>query len=286
LAAEPSALAQLPIDHEVAIVHGLRGGARAGAARVDGFVADRLDAYGERRSHPDDDAGSGLSPYLHFGHVSPHTVLRALADRFDWSPARLGDDRRGAKEGWWGLPRAAEAFLDELVTWRELGHNFAVNRDDIEDYDSLPDWARATLGKHAGDTRGWIYDRDALECAATHDEVWNAAQRQLLREGRIHNYLRMLWGKNVLAWSDSPREALRVLVELNNRWALDGRDPNSYSGITWTFGRYDRPWGPERPVFGTIRYMTSSATLRKLAIKRYLARYAGQPDTGRPMELG
>lgn len=273
LAGTTAALSRLPIDHEVGVVEGIAGGELAALQRVRAFVGDRLDAYGERRSHPDDEAGSGLSPYLHFGHLGTHAVLRELATRLDWTPASVGEDARGAKEGWWHMPPAAEAFLDELVTWRELGHNFAATRDDIDRYESLPRWALQTLSQHEGDPRQWTYTRERLEHADTHDEVWNAAQRQLRTEGRIHNYLRMLWGKNVLAWSPSPRVALDALIELNNRWALDGRDPNSYSGIFWTLGRYDRPWGPERPVFGTVRYMTSAATLRKLDVKQYLARH-------------
>nr|MDP2470114.1 hypothetical protein [Candidatus Palauibacterales bacterium] len=135
-------------------------------------------------------------------------------------------------------------------------------------------WALETLEKHAVDARPYLYDLQQLDAASTHDELWNAAQRQLLRDGRIHNYLRMLWGKKILEWTASPREAARVMIELNNRYAIDGRDPNSYSGIFWCLGRYDRPWGPERPVFGKIRYMSSTNTARKLRIGEYVARYA------------
>jgi deoxyribodipyrimidine photo-lyase len=123
-----------------------------------------------------------------------------------------------------------------------------------------------------------VYPHRAFDDAATHDPLWNAAQRQLRRDGRIHNYLRMLWGKKILQWSATPRDALATMVELNNRYALDGRNPNSYSGIFWILGRYDRPWGPERPVFGTVRYMSSENTARKLRLKPYLARYADQPS--------
>jgi deoxyribodipyrimidine photo-lyase len=266
-------LARLPIDHEVGAVASVPGGSKAAAARVKALLDTRLPAYAEGRNHPDDDAGSGLSPYLHFGHVSSHAILRAIGKAHDWTPASLPDGGNGAKEGWWGLPPAVEAFLDELVTWREVGHNFAAMRDDLEDYASLPTWAKQTLANHASDPRESLYDRTAFESAATHDEIWNAAQRQLCRDGTIHNYLRMLWGKKVLHWSRTPEEAAALLVELNNRWAIDGRDPNSYSGIYWVFGRYDRPWGPERPIFGTVRYMSSDATRRKLRLKRYLARY-------------
>jgi deoxyribodipyrimidine photo-lyase len=142
-----------------------------------------------------------------------------------------------------------------------------------DQYESLPDWAQATLAKHATDQREHIYTLDEFDAAATHDRLWNAAQLQLLREGRIHNYLRMLWGKKILEWSPSPQAALEVMIELNNRYALDGRDPNSYSGIFWVLGRYDRPWGPERSVFGTVRYMSSQSTRRKLHVEKYLDLY-------------
>jgi len=169
----------------------------------------------------------------------------------------------------------AEAFMDELVTWRELGFNMAWQRPDFDAWESLPDWARATLDKHAGDQRERIYTLEQFTAAATHDPLWNAAQGQLLAEGRIHNYLRMLWGKKVIEWTKSPQQAAQFLIELNNRWALDGRDPNSYSGIFWCFGRYDRPWAPERSVFGTIRWMSSANTARKFGLDGYLARYGG-----------
>jgi deoxyribodipyrimidine photo-lyase len=171
---------------------------------------------------------------------------------------------------------AAEKFLDEAVTWREVGYNMAAHREDFERYESLPEWARATLGKHERDPRPHLYSREEFEAAATHDEIWNAAQGQLREEGRIHNYLRMLWGKKVLHWSASPREALETLIDLNNKYALDGRDPNSYSGIFWCLGRYDRPWPPERPVFGTVRYMSSESMRRKLKVDGYVKRWARQ----------
>jgi len=128
------------------------------------------------------------------------------------------------------------------------------------------------------DRRPYLYDRAALEDAQTHDPLWNAAQRQLVREGRIHNYLRMLWGKKILEWSLSPREAVEVMIELNNKYALDGRDPNSYSGIFWCLGRYDRPWGPERPILGKVRYMSTKNTARKLRIQDYLAAWGPEVE--------
>jgi len=180
----------------------------------------------------------------------------------------------GKREGWWGMGPAAEAFLDQLVTWRELGFNLCALHPAPHSYEALPAWAGQTLDKHAADPRTPLYSRAQLEAAETHDALWNAAQTELAREGRIHNYLRMLWGKKILEWTSSPREALDVMIDLNNKFALDSRDPNSYTGILWTLGRYDRPWAPERPVFGTIRYMSSANTARKYRVQDYVRHYS------------
>jgi deoxyribodipyrimidine photo-lyase len=270
---DPSGLASLPIDRDVGRLP-QRGGPIAARERMRAFLRDGLARYGEHRSHPDDDAGSGFSPYLHFGHLGVHAILRAIAAAHEWTPADLALRPTGSREGFWGLPPAVEAFLDELVVWREVGFNFAACRDDVYDWSTLPAWARTTLAAHAGDPRPERYDLARLQAAETADELWNAAQRQLLRTGTIHNYLRMLWGKKVLEWSATPQEALAHLVTLNDRWAIDGRDPNSASGIGWILGRYDRPWGPERPIFGTVRYMTSQSTRRKLRVREYLRRWS------------
>jgi deoxyribodipyrimidine photo-lyase len=272
LAGDPAALAALPIDHRVG-ASPIRGGSAAGKARLKAFVARQLDRYADERNHPDDDAASGLSPYLHFGHVSVHQVFEAVTAHAGWTPARIAKKPTGRREGWWNASGAVDAFLDELVTWREIGFNMCAHRADYDRFSSLPAWALATLAEHARDRRPHVYPLEALEAAATGDEIWNSAQRQLVREGRMHNYLRMLWGKKVLEWSRSPEEALSTLIELNNKYALDGRDPNSYSGIFWVFGRYDRAWGPERPIFGTVRYMSSESTRRKLHLAGYLERY-------------
>ena len=179
-----------------------------------------------------------MSPYIHFGHVSSHELYSAARHKL--------------------------RFLDQLVTWRELGFNMCAHVANYDCYESLPAWAQRTLAKHEKDERAFLYSLAHFEQAETHDAVWNAAQKQLLEEGGIHNTLRMLWGKKILEWTRTPREALAIMIELNNKYALDGRDPNSYNGIFWILGRYDRPWGPERPVFGTIRYMSSANTARKM----------------------
>ncbi|UCC85329.1 MAG: deoxyribodipyrimidine photolyase [Gemmatimonadota bacterium] len=274
LRADPQpSLGQLPIDHDVPATE-LVGGEAAATAALQRFLNQRLAGYAEERNHPDESATSGLSPYLHFGHISSHQIFAELMEKEDWDTDRLAGEASGKRSGWWGVGESAEALLDQLVTWRELGFNMSARRADYDRYQTLPDWAQKTLAEHAGDRRPHVYTLEELEGAATHDRIWNAAQTELLREGRLHNYMRMLWGKKILEWSPTPQDALRVMVELNNKYALDGRDPNSYSGIFWCLGRYDRPWGPERPIFGKIRYMSSENTARKLRLSAYLERYA------------
>jgi deoxyribodipyrimidine photo-lyase len=215
---------------------------------------------------------------MHFGHISVHKIFHDLIETEAWTPQRLPEKPSGRRNGWWQMSEPAEEFLDEIITWREIGLNACAQLANFDRYESLPAWARATLAKHAADKRPKVYTLEEFAAAATHDDLWNAAQIQLLREGRIHNYLRMLWGKKILEWSASPQEALEMLIELNNRYALDGQDPNSYSGIFWILGRYDRPWAPERLIFGRIRYMSSENTAKKLRVKGYLQRYAKQGD--------
>jgi deoxyribodipyrimidine photo-lyase len=271
LADDAALLAKLPIDHAVPVAP-ITGGADAARKRLDRFLG-KLARYNEDRNEPSADGTSGLSPYLHFGHIGAHEVFARVTAREPWSAENLTAKANGKRTGWWKLSEPAEAFLDQLVTWRELGFNMCRQRVDYMQYESLPEWAQATLAKHALDPRPNLYTLEEFAAARTHDPLWNAAQRQLLREGAMHNYLRMLWGKKILEWSPSPQEALAVMIELNDKYAVDGRDPNSYSGIFWTLGRYDRPWGPERKIFGTIRYMSSDNTARKLDVKGYLAKY-------------
>jgi len=272
LSGSAESLASLAIDHRVVPVEA-RGGAEAGHARLAAFVGRDLGGYADGRDDPDEPRTSGLSPYLHFGHLSAHEVFAAVMSHEGWTRRQLAASGGGKREGWWGVGRGAEAFLDQLVTWRELGFNASAHQADFDRYETLPAWAQATLAAHAGDPRPHRYEREAFERAATHDPLWNAAQTELVRDGRIHTYLRMLWGKKILEWSPTPESALETMIFLNNKYALDGRDPNSYSGIFWCLGRYDRPWGPEREIFGTVRYMSSENSARKLRVKAYLARY-------------
>ncbi|MEM7248044.1 MAG: deoxyribodipyrimidine photolyase, partial [Acidobacteriota bacterium] len=278
LAAEPGALARLPIDHDVQVAE-LRGGAVAGRRRMTQFIKNRLASYDDDRNHPDEvGATSGLSPYLHFGHVASAEVFVALMRAERWS-TDVFPTRRDGRRGGWGVSPSAEAWLDQLVTWREVGFARCWNDETHASYEGLPGWARETLEEHESDPRWPIYTLEEFEAAATHDALWNAAQRQLLHEGVLHNYLRMLWGKKILEWSETPREALATMLELNDRFALDGRDPNSYCGITWVMGSYDRAWGPVRPVFGKVRYMSSENAARKLRLDRYLERHGERRST-------
>ena len=187
--------------------------------------------------------GTGISPQLHFGHLGIHEVVSAALERDD-----------------------AEEFLEQAIVRRELAFNMCFYNARYDSLDALPDWAKKTLDAHRNDRRKPCYSYEAFEAAATHDEVWNVAQRQLLERGTIHNYLRMLWGKKIIEWSETPEDAHRTMVRLHDEYALDGRDPNTHAGILWCFGKHDRPWAPERPIFGTIRWMSSAQTARKMRL--------------------
>jgi deoxyribodipyrimidine photo-lyase len=265
-------LTGISLDHEIHPVD-TRGGSTPAQVLLRDFLRNKLGTYADARNQPGQQATSELSPYLHFGHISVHQIFSEITAQQAWSPAHLALRATGSRT-WWGLSQAAEAFLDQVITWRELGLNFCHTRNDYDQFESLPAWALKTLRLHARDQRSHVYTLEKFERAKTHDPLWNAAQTQLVREGRIHNYLRMLWGKKILEWTRSPTKALAIMVELNNKYALDGRDPNSYNGIFWCLGRYDRPWGPERPVFGTVRYMSSENTARKFNIREYVRKYS------------
>ena len=272
LAGDTTRLQALPIDHRVPPA-AARGGSAEARRLLGRFLRRHLDSYHETRNHPDLDATSRLSPYLHFGHISAHEIFTALMRRERWSGRRLGARPTGAREGWWGVRPGAEAFLDQLVVWRGLAFNMcAAQPEEQPGYNSIPDWARKTLEAHQSDRGKYRYGGPAFEDAATHDPLWNAAQRQLRLEGWFHGYLRMLWGKKIVEWSATPKQALDIMTRIMNRWSLDGRDPNSYAGYQWTLGRFDRPW-PERPIFGKVRSMSSTNTEKKVRVQRYLDRY-------------
>ena len=274
LSVDPAQLRLLPIDHGVRPAE-LRGGHSYAKRHMMEFFERKLADYGEKRNEPELDVASGLSPFLHFGHLSVHEVFAELARREKWKPESLSLRVTGSREGWWNMSGNAESFLDEIITWREVGFNFSAHRRDYDKYESLPEWVKKTLQEHAKDEREHLYSLEEFEAAKTHDPLWNAAQRELMAKGKIHTYLRMLWGKKILQWSRTPQEAAEIMIHLNNKYGLDGRDPNSYSGIFWVLGRYDRPWAPIRPVFGSIRYMSSENTARKVSVKNYIKKYSG-----------
>lgn len=275
-------LAALPLDASVPPVTTMPGGATAAKVRLAEFVRQRLPGYAEHRSQPvppDEGHASGLSPYLHFGHISIEEVAEAVLGN-DWTPTSLNVRNQGKREGFFTLNPDVNSFLDEALTWRDVGMNWHWSRrtDTASLAAALPSWAMNTLNLHAKDKRAHLYTRDEFEAGKTHDPLWNAAQKELVATGTIQNYLRMLWGKKVLEWSKTPEEAYQTLVHLNNKYALDGRNPNSYTGILWCFGLFDRPWAPERDVYGVVRYMSSENTAKKFKLGNYLKYVEGLPS--------
>jgi deoxyribodipyrimidine photo-lyase len=240
-----------PLDRSVSPVSKWQGGTREAFRLLQEFVGHKLRRYSTDRNKPEVDGSSRLSPYLHFGHISPVTVVLAVQKS--------------------NAPRAdKEAFLDQIFTWRELSVNFVRCNPDYDNFECAEPWAHRTLAKHARDLRPVLYTERQLEHAETHDDLWNAAQMQMVDMGWMHNYMRMYWGKKILEWSQSAAEAYRVAVYLNDKYELDGRDPNGYAGIAWSIvGKFDRTWF-ERPIFGQIRYMSGASTGKKFDSKRYI----------------
>ncbi|MEQ1921198.1 MAG: deoxyribodipyrimidine photo-lyase [Pyrinomonadaceae bacterium] len=245
-----SLVAGCDIDHTVPASTHYKGGTAEGRKRLKRFVESILPDYDKARSKPDRDGSSRLSSYLHFGNLSPLEVALAVRDA--------------------DAPQESiDAYLEELIVRRELSFNMAQHNANYDSLAALPAWVQKTMREHASDERQITYSLEQLEAGETHDELWNAAQREMVATGEMHNYVRMLWGKNVIAWSPSYEVAFETLVHLNNKYCLDGRDPNSYAGILWCFGKHDRAWF-ERPVFGLIRYMASHSTGKKFDSKKYI----------------
>jgi deoxyribodipyrimidine photo-lyase len=274
LEAQPTALARFKLRQHVTAAP-FAGGSTAAHAALAEFARTKLPDDAQLRSDPDADATSTLSPWRHLGHLSAHEGFAEVARREGWKRGDLGAPNGESREGFWRMSASAEAFLDQLVDWRELGFHFCRHHPDYAEFESLPDWAKATLRDHALDRRLHTCSLEPFASARTHDPVWNAAPRELVATGRMHNDMRMLWGKKIVEWTESPQQAAEVMIELSDRYAVDGRDPNSDSGIFWTLGRFDRPWAPERDVFGVIRWMSSANTVKKLRMKEYLARWGG-----------
>jgi deoxyribodipyrimidine photo-lyase len=248
-------LDDLPVDRAVSPAPGWRGGRRAGVARLRQFIRKRLAGYSISRNRPEADGTSGLSPYLHFGQLGPREIVLTARD----ADAPLED---------------RQAFIEQLVIRRELAVNFVRYNPAYDRVESAARWALETLDRHRGDPREWTYTERQLEQAETHDPLWNAAQRQMVESGWMHGYLRMYWAKKILEWSESPEAAMAAAIALNDRYQLDGRDPNGYAGVAWAIaGKHDRAWGPVRPIYGTVRYMSFASTSRKFDSRAYIARW-------------
>jgi len=241
---------QCAIDHSVKPSRIYHGGAANGRKRLKNFVEKILPDYETSRNKPDVDGSSRLSSYLHFGFLSPLEIAFAVQD---------ADAPKAAKE----------AYLEELIVRRELSYNFTLHNPKYDSLKALPDWVRKTMREHTRDERPEIFSLEELEFGKTYDELWNASQREMVLTGEMHNYVRMLWGKLIVQWTRNYEEAFAVLEHLNNKYCLDGRNPNSYAGILWCFGKHDRPW-MERPIFGKMRYMTTASTGKKFDSKKYI----------------
>ena len=244
----------LHADPGVQPVDWLKPGENAAKTCLENFLSDRLSSYSVKRNDPNTGALSNLSPYLHFGQIS----AQYCAIRASGSNAPEAD---------------RSAFLEELIVRRKLSDNYCNYNDLYDSFDSLPKWAKETLEQHKADKREYLYTSEEFDRGATHEELWNAAQLELVKTGKIHGYMRMYWAKKILEWSETPREAFDTAIALNDRYALDGRDPNGYAGVAWSIGGlHDRPWF-ERIVYGRIRYMNASGCARKFDVKRYIARF-------------
>jgi deoxyribodipyrimidine photo-lyase len=255
-------VASCEIDHAVPPSTAYRGGRAAAEQVLDRFLRDRLHRYAREKNEPAAHATSGLSPYLHYGHVSSLEVAMAVRD---YAAAHK---------------LMAQEFLEELIVRRELAFNFARYTPKLDTLDALPGWARKTIRDHRRDRRDPVYTRAQFEAAATHDDLWDATQKEMLLRGKIHGYYRMYWGKKILEWSNSAQDALATMLYIHDRYALDGDDPNTYTNILWCFGLHDRPW-PDRPIFGTIRSMVRSGMERKTDTGAYIREIEDLERTGK-----
>ncbi len=257
----PELVATCEIDHTVPPSTTFTGGSAAGQRHLRHFLEDNLRKYANGRNEPSKHVTSDLSPYLHFGHVSALDI--ALQ----------------AKEYAKAHDLIVDEFLEELIVRRELAFNFAHFAERPDSLSNLPEWARGSLRKHAADTRDPLYSRDQFEKAATYDALWNATQKEMLLRGKIHGYYRMYWGKKIIEWSKTCQDALETMIHIHDKYAIDGRDPNTFTNILWCFGLHDRPWG-ERPVFGMVRFMSLDGMKRKTDVDAYIQEIAELERTG------
>jgi len=252
-----AAAKSLHVDHSIPICRDFDPGEEAARKALARFI-DHIDRYDEKRNDPSVDAQSGLSPYLHFGHISAQHVVKQVLKEAGSKPGTAG-------------------FIEELVVRRELSDNFCLYRQDYDSTNCFPEWAKASLNKHLPDKRPYLYTRDEFEQARTHDPLWNAAQIEMVEHGKMHGYMRMYWAKKILEWTETAEEAMAVAIYLNDRYELDGRESNGYAGIAWSIGGvHDRPW-PERPIYGVIRYMSYNGAKSKFDVDAYIKRVGAQP---------
>ena len=257
-------VASCEIDHTIRPSSTFRGGRKAAEGALHRFLDERLRRYAREKNEPSAHATSDLSPYLHFGHISSLEVALAA-----------GEHAREHK-------LIADEFLEELIVRRELAFNFRRYAEDYDTLEALPEWAQKTIAAHRDDRRDPVYTREQFEAAATHDDLWNATQKELMLRGKIHGYYRMFWGKKIVEWAASANEALATMLYLHDRHALDGDDPNTCAGILWCFGLHDRPW-PERPIYGTIRSMVRSGMERKSNVDAYIREIGNLEHTGKEL---
>jgi len=245
-------LKSLDIDRSVKTSPTYKGGIHQAREKLSDFIAHKLGDYAEKRNDPNLDFLSGMSPYLHFGQISPLEIALKVQD---------------AKKG------GSTAYMEELVVRRELAMNFVYYDKDYDSLRCLPNWAKKTLADHRDDFRQYIYTQEEFEQARTNDSYWNAAQKEMVLTGKMHGYMRMYWGKKILEWTDSPEQAYQIALYLNNKYELDGRDPNGYAGIAWCFGKHDRAW-KEREILGKVRYMNANGLKRKFDADGYVEKIA------------
>jgi deoxyribodipyrimidine photo-lyase len=245
----------MKVNRDVKEVDWIKPGESAASESLKEFLENRFHNYVASRNDPNKNALSNLSPYLHFGQISAQRVALTIQQFWQKSPS-------------------AKAFLEELIVRRELSDNFCYFNSKYDSFDGFHHWAKETLNQHRKDKRDFIYSPEEFENADTHEDLWNAAQKELLTTGKMHGYMRMYWAKKILEWSESPEEALKIAIYLNDKFELDGRDPNGYAGCAWSIGGvHDRAW-TERPVFGKIRYMNRRGAARKFDIDAYIYKFA------------
>ncbi len=250
------------LDRTVLPVAAWHGGTHAALKRLKLFTGKLLEEYDTQRNHPETDGTSCMSPYLHYGHLGPATIALAVAAAAKANPK---------------LKSARDSYFNELIAWRELAVNFVRTDPRYDSADCAENWARTTIAEHARDQREHLYTLHQLEAAETYDDLWNAAQIQMVRHGWMHNYLRMYWAKKILEWTPDAATAVKYSIHLNDKYFLDGRDPNGYAGVAWAIvGKFDRAWGT-RPIFGKIRYMSGASTGKKFDSKRYIQQMNSLP---------